>query len=548
MTTTSIPDTATGLPYTTQFEAHFPHSPGSFLVTSGALPPGLSLDKSTGEVSGYPRQTGVFHFEIAARDGADEVPLGGGLPAGRDASFAEDRRTFSVSVALGLPHILPQTVPSAQYRASYAYQIEVAGGTAPYAFAETNGPNLPAGLSVSSKGILGLFPTKARQDPYDFEVTVTDAQGLTDTASMSVQVLVLPLIFLTADPIQEAAVGFPYDIPLALASVGAGQPYTWSQVAPVAGETNLSTIGMEVGSNGHVHDLGAGPLSVGTFKFTAGVTDEIGQLAVQHFTLKVNPGPVLNSITPNRSSSPAPYTVKGLNFQQGAKLILKPGPTQTFVTPNFVDSTTLTVVGTMPKPSDGAGGVDVMVVNPDCGSYTKSAAFVFPAATISFGTKGFVTSALSSTGLAVADLNGDGKPDLVHCGAASMTVYSGGPTSTNGGLILHLNQGGSPPTFGSTTLDGGNFYDVKLADVNGDGRTDIVALGQSAIKVWLNGVGANPIGTFSAGPSSPLGSGIVYPSVLALGKLNSDGLIDVAVGVPHNPNTGGRPTPTVAWT
>jgi len=539
MVTTSVPDTQTGQPYTAQFEASFPHSPGVFQVTSGALPPGLALEKATGQLTGYARQTGVFHFEIAARDGADEVPLGGNLPAGRDASFAEDRKSFALTVALGPPHILPQTIPAAQYRASYAYPIDVAGGTAPYGFAETNGPNLPKGLAISPKGVLGVFPVQARQAPYDFEVTVTDAQGLTDTASMSVLVLVLPLIFLTADPIPEAAVGFPYDIPLDLASGGAGQPYTWSQIPPVAGETSLSTIGMEVGSNGHVHDLGAGPLSVGTFKFTAGVTDEIGQLATQHFTLKVNPGPVLTSITPNRSSTPGPYTAKGLNFQPGAKLYFKPGPTQTLVSTTFVDATTLTFAGPAPKPSDGSGAVDVRVVNPDGGAHTKASAFIFPATTISFGGKGFISSALSSTGLDAADADGDGKPDLVHCGAASYQATPGGTTSSasGGGLVYMRNLGTVPPTFGAQTLSSGSFTDVKFADVNNDGRPDIVGLGQSTIQVWLNSVS----GFTSSAIVSTLytaGTSVYWPSEMAIGKLNSDGLLDIVYGAVYY-NSGG---------
>ena len=92
------------------------------------------------------------------------------LPPGRDATYAEDRKSFNVSIALGPPHILPQQPTPAQYRASYGYQIDVAGGTAPYTFAQTGG-TLPAGLTVSPTGFLGSFPSPivAQPTPYLFD-------------------------------------------------------------------------------------------------------------------------------------------------------------------------------------------------------------------------------------------------------------------------------------------------------------------------------------------------------------------------------------------
>lgn len=132
--TESVVPGVTGIAYEQLFEADVPHAPGLFLVTGGSLPPGLTLDKQAGRLSGYPRQTGVFHFQLGARDGADPS-----VPLDRDANFSEDRKNFVLNVALGAPNILPQTLGAAQYRAAYGYQIDVAGGTAPYTFAKTGG-------------------------------------------------------------------------------------------------------------------------------------------------------------------------------------------------------------------------------------------------------------------------------------------------------------------------------------------------------------------------------------------------------------------------
>ena len=534
--TQSIPSATTGEAYSAQFQAQVPHAPAIFHVAAGTLPPGLRLDPATGKITGFPRQVGSFHFDLVVRDGIDYS-----LPPGRDATFAEDRKTFTVPVALGAPHILPQVLPGAQYRSSYGYPIDVAGGTSPLSFAVTGG-SLPAGISVSSTGFVGLFPTEARQDPYLFQVTVTDSRGLTDTAGLSLQVVVLPLIIGTANPIPQAAAWFPYDLQVTLATPGGGVPYTWGQAALLPGETDLFSIGMQVTQDGHLKDLFGGPTAVGSFTFTLQVTDEPLQVATRQLTLQVNPGPVLTVITPNRSTSPGPYVVTGLNFQPGAQLVLKPGPTEIVVTPVFVDATRLQVNSAMPRPANSGGAIPVLVRNPDGGSFTKPAAFIFPASSISYGSKGFLSSALSSTGLDAADVDGDGRADVVHAGASGLTPYGGGAASTTGGLLLHMNLGGTPPAFSTVSLDAGNYYDVKFVDVNLDGRLDVLALGQTTLRTWLNGVSGNPLGTFTAGPITTLPSGFSWPSEMAVGRLNNDAIPDVAFGVPHYPtaNVNGR--------
>jgi hypothetical protein len=531
LTTPTAVGGTTGVPYQQQFEASFPHGPGVFYVTGGTLPPGVTLDTNTGMAQGFPRQVGTFHVEIGARDGIDPS-----LPHGRDANFAEDRRDYTIQVLRGPPRILPQSVPAAQYRASYGYQIDAAGGTPPYTFALTGGA-LPAGLSVSADGFIGSFPTQSLFHPYDFQVTLTDSVGLTDTASLHIEVVVLPLIVLTSN-LPDGALGAPYDQTLLLAAPGAGAPYTWSQVAPGPGETALSAFGMELTPSGHIQPISPNPgptvvSPAAAFTFTVQVTDEALQVATKTLTMRVNPGPVLANVTPNNSSVGGPWTANGLNFQLGAQLIFKPGPSQTTITPQFLSSTQLRFTSSPPIPA-GGGIVTVRVQNPDGGFYNLPNAFIFQLNNIAFGTKAFLASTLSSTGLAVGDLNGDGRVDVVHAGAAGFkpnTWY--GQTSTTGGLEFFLATGGG--AFGAAVnLDSGNFYDVAIGDVNVDGKLDVVGLGETQIKVWLgNGVG----GLTPVSPSSH--SSVTFPQDLEITSRNSDLLPDVVFSASTYPGTAG---------
>jgi hypothetical protein len=64
----TLPPGVTGSPYSQSITATGGTAPYTFAITSGALPLGLSLNATTGLISGVPLQPGLFNFTIRATD------------------------------------------------------------------------------------------------------------------------------------------------------------------------------------------------------------------------------------------------------------------------------------------------------------------------------------------------------------------------------------------------------------------------------------------------------------------------------------------------
>ncbi|MGP0062493.1 MAG: FG-GAP repeat domain-containing protein [Isosphaeraceae bacterium] len=121
--------------------------------------------------------------------------------------------------------------------------------------------------------------------------------------------------------------------------------------------------------------------------------------------------------------------------------------------------------------------------------------------------------------LAVGDLNGDGIPDLV-----AADTGSGRPSY----ITILMGNGDGTFRAGQTVQVGDTPYPVTLADLNGDGKLDIITgnLDSNTISVLMG----HGDGTFLPEVEYPAGT---EPFALAVADFSGDGLPDIAVADYH---------------
>ncbi|MDE1160633.1 MAG: chitobiase/beta-hexosaminidase C-terminal domain-containing protein [Acidobacteriaceae bacterium] len=134
---------------------------------------------------------------------------------------------------------------------------------------------------------------------------------------------------------------------------------------------------------------------------------------------------------------------------------------------------------------------------------------------LGFSASGIFKTGNQPGGVAVADLNGDGKQDIVIANNGDETIS----------VLLGNGDGTFQPGVTYSTND--FFPDgVAIADLNGDGRLDLVISNYGGTVAVLLG---NGDGTFQAAKNYAAGGGLDNP---VLADFNHDGKLDIVVSVP----------------
>jgi Putative Ig domain len=178
ITTTSLPSGSVNEAYSAPVVATGGVPPLSWALASGSLPAGLALGSSTTDtvnITGKPTTNGPSTFTVKVTDAAGEVAT--------SQSLTIVISTLAITTTSPLPSATFSTPPT-----PYSEQFAASGGTSPYTWSVASGSALPAGLSISSSGLLSGSPTV--QGNFTFGITVADSEAppaaVTQTFTLSI--------------------------------------------------------------------------------------------------------------------------------------------------------------------------------------------------------------------------------------------------------------------------------------------------------------------------------------------------------------------------
>ncbi|MCY3681208.1 MAG: putative Ig domain-containing protein [Gemmatimonadetes bacterium] len=165
---------------------------GTYRYSISGAPSGISIDSSTGRITGTPTESGAFTIGVHVQ----ETPGGG---AGGTAAPITGSRSFTMTVnapaskpvssALTVAETDDITVKisAVTNSAITPIQVSASGGQTPYTYALSSNPATGAGLTInSSSGQITGTPTQT--GTFTLTVTVTDHANKTATDSFSMAV------------------------------------------------------------------------------------------------------------------------------------------------------------------------------------------------------------------------------------------------------------------------------------------------------------------------------------------------------------------------
>ncbi|MHB8733929.1 MAG: putative Ig domain-containing protein [Terriglobales bacterium] len=234
----------------------------TWTLNSGALPAGMQLS-SAGVLSGTPTAKGTFNFVVGAADTSTPTAHA-------------DARAFTLQVS-PLTFSTPAALPDGAVNQAYSQALVTANGTAPFTFTLATGSSLPAGLTLSTAGVITGTPSTAGAST--FTIQVADASN--QTASQ-VFTLKIDSFAIATTTLPDGKVGQGYSQTLQVKNGVA--PFTFAVTA------GALPAGLTLSGSGASAGLISGvPTAAGASTFTVQATDAKNSTSTQNYTINVAP-------------------------------------------------------------------------------------------------------------------------------------------------------------------------------------------------------------------------------------------------------------------
>ena len=275
----TLPAGAVGTAYSGSVAAMGVIGASTYTLASGSLPADLSLNASTGAITGTPKASdaGTFNFTVSVVDAYGDTATSGSLSIAVAAAPV---------ITFGNPPMSTGT-----FGVAYSSAVSASGGAGALTYSLASG-TLPPDLALTSSGAITGNPNKAADvGTFTFSAKASDAFG--DSASSSNYTLVVsyPAVSVNAITPPTGYVGSVYTSTTLGATGGNGGPFTWGWVAASGSSLppglSLSTAGVITGT----------PTATGTYMAVATATDSATNSGNATLTITVNAGVSITTAT-----------------------------------------------------------------------------------------------------------------------------------------------------------------------------------------------------------------------------------------------------------
>lgn len=287
-----LPNGSVGNVYNKTLAASGGTLPYSWSAISNSLPAWLTLNASTGAITGTP---------VTATNVSFTVRVTGG-----DGLFSQ--RTFALKVLGAPPMITTTNLPLGMVNVPYDQALSATGGSPPYQWALAPNSAEPCGLSLTGSRIVGIPSTPCNKG---FTLRCTDVDGLSADKFFSIVIApesVKPILT-TASSLPAALVWVTYH--QTLRAIGGTTPYSWTVIGN--GLPNGMTLNRDTG------EISGLASAVATYNFTIRCTGRDGQYNEASYGLAVNPAPFTITSSPAITNATALYA--GTSIVRGGELL-----------------------------------------------------------------------------------------------------------------------------------------------------------------------------------------------------------------------------------
>ncbi len=282
ITTSPLPPGTTGVAYNVTLQGVGGFAPYYWDADPQSLPPGITLNETSGVLSGTPTQTGFFNFSVSMMDDTEGT-------TGRE---------FTLVVSNPLIITTTSPLPDAVQGNFYEERLVSQGGSMSVHWTVAPGSTLPPGLQlvpeelieVAQDGSNGstaadgfsccafLEGTPTTEGVYTFTLRATDDDGRQQSVALQLTVQG-PLAIVTDATLPPGTLGVAYSVPLQ--ATGGIPPYFWTTIdgVPVAPGLMLSESGVISGT----------PTEQGTFSVPIEVIDQYENIVTRTFNITIRP-------------------------------------------------------------------------------------------------------------------------------------------------------------------------------------------------------------------------------------------------------------------